>query len=70
MLDTNDYVVISSVKNGYIVSVNNDYTEDDDDRQPHVFNDITGLLEYVSNLLMKEVDEATPALQVQGALDS
>ena len=50
MLEPEDYLVITKANNGYIVTQNND-TDPDEDRQPHVFNDVSELLEHVSETL-------------------
>lgn len=54
MLEPDDYLVVSAVSNGYLVSVNNDVTEDET-REVHVFNDVSELLIHVGSLLGHEV---------------
>ena len=50
MLEPEDYIVITKANNGYIVTLNND-TDPDEDRQPHVFTDVSDLVEHMVRTL-------------------
>lgn len=51
MLDSEDYIVITKVQNGFMVSVNNDTMLDEDARDGvHVFNDRSEMLSHIDTL--------------------